>query len=764
MSVNDYSIIILYSYIPALILGAYFWWMDRFERESLFLVFLVFLWGAFGSTSLSAFGNQFLSGVSGFDEADGLLSTILIAPFVEELCKGILIVLLLRLKKIDNVTDGILLGIVIGLGFAAQENVFYAEQIYNSSGELAMWNNLWVREVRTTLLHGSTTAVWGAMIGYARIHQGFLRKFTIGNGFILAMVTHAFWNLLVSYKYKIEAEFDIIEAFMRLELILIFGMLLTLYLVSIKRQSRLIVRELSEESLSGLIPEEHIAYFASMVRHPKKFNLPKKINPQAYAKLGVKLAFRKYEYRFCPSPATLKEILRLKKAIKEVVGDHHPSATLPKLKTQRLEFLFMATLGFAIFIILSIMSYRFFIMGRLKDSIEFKTASFFAVNSHSLSEILLTPIQSLEFDEIHVTEKENQGFSEITFQMDLKDGLHETLRVSLVKVADFWIVYQAELNPDSPRAQILPSTYGKIILLMERLDFGDFEAAQNYLRPLKREILDSILRDFLEARVNALAGHVVPASQLLKDLESRVKHSHLAVLYTKALLEFNQDHFLEAIAILTQMEELYESYQKDENLALQGWAPGLPKNPFLASLEPDSVIASSRKLLALSYHNTGNYLKGLDWSEAAIKQAQKIGSTVIYSSSIYLKALNLYDLQRFDEADREFTHVIHDLDNPNLKQKAWAYFFRGDVASRYGRHEESLDFYEIAVALEPKNGLIRQGVISYLMNRGYGGDLEIALGMALRGIDFGVEKEVFKDLASQIYYRLGVKDKTRSLK
>lgn len=316
MPFSDHLIIYLYSYVPAVMLGAFFWWMDRFEREPILLVVAAFLWGAFGAGLLSEFWNTLFSVALEIyrhnNEANDALTAVIVAPLVEELTKGVFIFVMLKWHRVDNITDGILLGIVVGLGFAASENVFYAEEVYLSSGELAMWNNLWFREIHTTLLHASATAVWGAMLGHTRVLRGFARTFAVFNGYVLAVVTHGFWNFMATYAGSFGSRFNLIDLVMRLELVFIFGMLMTLFLVSVARESRVIIAELLEESANGIIPEDHIGFFASMVRLPGKHMLPKKILYHDYARLGVRLAFRKNEYRANPTRELLAEIQKLR--------------------------------------------------------------------------------------------------------------------------------------------------------------------------------------------------------------------------------------------------------------------------------------------------------------------------------------------------------------------------------------------------------------------------------------------------------------------
>lgn len=445
----------------------------------------------------------------------------------------------------------------------------------------------------------------------------------------------------------------------------------------------------------------------------------------------------------------------------------------PKIRTHGAELVVIGILTFAALLGTMIGAYRLFIVGRVKSSEEFRTASYYASHSADLRGRLSGPVDKLRFEDINVNVSEGFGVCEIYFDLVLTGGKVEKLAVGLVKVADFWIVYEAQLHPGTEGEIQLTSTYQAILLFLEKIDYQEFEEAAALLEMIKGELRQPSLNDFLAAKLNAGNGNEVYAQQILNDLASRLKFSKPAVMYEEALLHFNRQDYPKAIEVLNRIEASFagsgakktpegaeEEWEEEEE---RGLFEGLPKDPFLASLDPENVLASSRKLMALAYNYAGNFEEGLKWSEKAIQQAEKIDSAVIRSGAVYLKALNLYSLGRYKDADKEFADVISDLDNPNLSQKAWSYYFRADVASREGRPEDSLDYYEMAVTLDPTNALVRQGAIEYLMSRNYVGDDEIALGMALRGLDYGVEKGKFKALASDLYGRLGVADKTAQM-
>lgn len=425
-----------------------------------------------------------------------------------------------------------------------------------------------------------------------------------------------------------------------------------------------------------------------------------------------------------------------------------------------MEWMAIAVLTFVFLLVAIIGSYRFFIVGRAKSSPEYRTAEYYVRHSLSVLENLSSPIARLKFDDIRVDERADYGVCELKFSATLEDGAAARFKVGLVKVADFWLVYSAVLNPGTGGKKRLLNTYEKIIMLLEEIDFDNYTVAKTYLPQLLDEILGDPLKDYLMATVVA-RDEPERALSLLKDLEGRVRHSKLAVLFQEAQIHYERRNFASAIDVLLKMEWVYEheTAAREEEI-LAGIFAGLPKSPFLANLDPDNVMASARKLLSLSFSSIGQYAESLHWADRAVEQADKIRSMVVRSSSLYLKALSLYDLEQFAVADRAFAEVIADIDNPNLSQKSWAYFFRAEIAARGQRHQDSLDFYEVAVTLEPTNALVREGAIDYLMKRGFVGDLEVALGLAIRGIDYGVERPKFVQLASALYKRMGLPDQT----
>lgn len=440
-----------------------------------------------------------------------------------------------------------------------------------------------------------------------------------------------------------------------------------------------------------------------------------------------------------------------------------PSAAPQVVKVYGVELVLIGIVGFIAILTFTILTYKVFIRDRVKKSEEYNTATFYVVNSETLREQLLSPMESMEFRDIEVTEREDYGICEITFDLHLKNDLVEVLKIGLVKVSDFWIVYEAKLSPNTPAAYLLVSTYQKVIMMLDRLSYQDSTTAQMMIELIRKEIRDPNLFEYLNARVNAIAGNSIYAKQILDDLQHRVENSVLAVKYERAMIHFTDLDYTKALEVFAEIIAEYDRTSvEDESYKPESIFDGLPKDPLIASFNHDNILADTYQNMALAHYNLAQYEEGIRYAEMAITKAEDTDSNSVLSTAMFVKGLNLFRLKRFDDADSVFSDVIADLDNTNLSQKAWAYYYRADIASRFSRNRESLDYYETAVGLDPFNYLIRQGAIEYLVNRNQAGDYEIALGFAIRGVDYEVEKSYFKEKAAQLFQLLSLPDKTRS--
>ena len=175
-------------------------WLDRYEKEPLSMLALAWLWGGtvavFFSYVLNSFvGAAFLA--AGGKSAAEVGTAVLSAPFVEEGAKGAALFGLYFLKRdeFDNVTDGIVYAVMVGLGFATAENVLYYGKAVTEGLGSSMAAFL-MRGVISPYSHPLFTAMIGIGLGLARESSGGSIKWLApAAGLAVAIGLHALWNL-----------------------------------------------------------------------------------------------------------------------------------------------------------------------------------------------------------------------------------------------------------------------------------------------------------------------------------------------------------------------------------------------------------------------------------------------------------------------------------------------------------------------------------------------------------------------------------------
>jgi RsiW-degrading membrane proteinase PrsW (M82 family) len=191
--------------LPMMIYAFVLTWFDRYEREPLWLMSAVFLWGAIVAAG-SAFVLNTLFGITVFAFTnDELLANfgaaVISAPIVEEAVKGlaVLAVFLFFRGEFDSLMDGIIYGSLVGFGFAATENVNYIFFSGFAEGGIggAVMVTL-VRAVGIAFLHASLSACVGLGLAYFRLHRGGARYLAPFVGYGAAVGFHAAHNFLAS--------------------------------------------------------------------------------------------------------------------------------------------------------------------------------------------------------------------------------------------------------------------------------------------------------------------------------------------------------------------------------------------------------------------------------------------------------------------------------------------------------------------------------------------------------------------------------------
>jgi RsiW-degrading membrane proteinase PrsW (M82 family) len=157
------------------------------------LLVALFLWGAAIAAPAAERANALLGATA--------LGPVVWGPLVEETAKALGLVLLVALgpKRFGGVRSGIACGAIVGLGFAAAENIPYhlIAAVQGGSGGLA--RAVFVRGLLQGLNHATFTGTVGAGLGLALSSSGAgARAPAFALGFVLALAQHAVWNGMAS--------------------------------------------------------------------------------------------------------------------------------------------------------------------------------------------------------------------------------------------------------------------------------------------------------------------------------------------------------------------------------------------------------------------------------------------------------------------------------------------------------------------------------------------------------------------------------------
>jgi RsiW-degrading membrane proteinase PrsW (M82 family) len=197
---------LFFGFIPMFFFAYLVYWTDRYEKEPKKLLVGVFLWGALVAAGGAFLINTLLGlGIYLFtnsDTATELATGSLIAPVIEEILKGlaVLVIFLFFRNEFDSILDGIVYAAIAALGFAATENTYY---IYTYGYLENGWGGavflILVRVLLVGWQHPFYTSFIGIGLSLARLNRGILVKIIAPvTGLLVAIGTHSFHNTLAS--------------------------------------------------------------------------------------------------------------------------------------------------------------------------------------------------------------------------------------------------------------------------------------------------------------------------------------------------------------------------------------------------------------------------------------------------------------------------------------------------------------------------------------------------------------------------------------
>ncbi|MBN2433332.1 MAG: PrsW family intramembrane metalloprotease [Acidobacteria bacterium] len=321
---NDLAVIlglsILSSLLPMLFFTLIVWWLDRYEREPFGWVVTMFLAGAvLIPVVVGLMHPQVMKLAVRIDPAAGrsLLSATLFAALIEEFAKSLPLFAFWRNANFDNGTDGIVYGATIGFGFGMTENILYFFATYLQNGPTAMVDSIVIRTLFTATLHALTTGMIGYFMGRIKFNRNHPLICLLA-GFGLAIGLHLGWNIVFSYAEP-SGQSHIFLILLGIFPILFFA-LLVLMQFSLREESQIIRRELTEEALYGNIPAGFLAILPYYLRRSARGWINEKIRKR-YVELSTTLAFQKHRLRHFPRAereALAKEIDHVRRKLRDL--------------------------------------------------------------------------------------------------------------------------------------------------------------------------------------------------------------------------------------------------------------------------------------------------------------------------------------------------------------------------------------------------------------------------------------------------------------
>ncbi|HDS09044.1 MAG TPA: PrsW family intramembrane metalloprotease [Firmicutes bacterium] len=308
--------------VPYFFLILFIWWLDRNEREPFGYVISSLVWGGVGAIFIGIVFSLLLllpaTFIFGNDLAD-LMGTIIFAPITEEIAKGIIIIILLNSLQFDNATDGFVYGAASGLGFAMTENFLYFSQaIGNVQGWLIL---VFLRTLFTGVMHMTTSAIFGAIVGYVKYNKSTAKKIfmpIIGLG--IGMVIHSIWNITAVAQGTSKEGYPLVIGIIMLMIAL--AIIFVLFLLSISHEKTIIIKYLTEEAKTGLLPENHINYIANFSQRKRRGWFDSR-DRGAYIDAAVHLAFRHDQLFHAGNPKKIEilkaDIEKLRTKIREIL-------------------------------------------------------------------------------------------------------------------------------------------------------------------------------------------------------------------------------------------------------------------------------------------------------------------------------------------------------------------------------------------------------------------------------------------------------------
>lgn len=306
---------IFFSAIPILIYLFILRWLDKYDREPLKLVLIHFLWGMIGAIVLTSILGSIVESTLSKKINDEysliFLSSAFTAPLIEETVKGIFILFTFTKLKFDNLTDGIVYGGSIGLGFGLTENFTYFISYTESINELI--DLAIIRNIFSVGIHFSTSAILGSALAFGKFKPFKSKLAYLVIGLFLAVSIHSIFNQTILSYDAHSAAF----IFSTVILILIYFLMN----FSLNIEENILYYEMNDEITHGHLKPEYATVISDYKERNTKGWIRESIRKK-YITLATTLAFRKNQIRKISSPKMRKiyekEIENIRNQLKQL--------------------------------------------------------------------------------------------------------------------------------------------------------------------------------------------------------------------------------------------------------------------------------------------------------------------------------------------------------------------------------------------------------------------------------------------------------------
>lgn len=276
--------------IPIVIYLLLLWWLDKYDREPFKFLLLHFFWGMIGAIAFGILFSWIINQIlfSNFDDMKTreMISSVVTAPIVEEAVKGFILIFTLTRRKFDNLTDGIVYGGSIGLGFGLTENFLYF--FFTSESLSDLISLAIIRNTFSVSIHFVATATFGCFLALSKFNIFWKKLILIMTGYFIAVFIHAFWNFSTFFSWT----FIMGLLFVIVSLILIYGLIQ----LSISFEKNIIFYELNEEILNGNLSSKYASVISDYRLRNNKGWISEHIRKD-YINFATTLAFRKNQLK-----------------------------------------------------------------------------------------------------------------------------------------------------------------------------------------------------------------------------------------------------------------------------------------------------------------------------------------------------------------------------------------------------------------------------------------------------------------------------------